>query len=138
MSKDALVNAVKTIHTQARAGNLDDAYAGYRELFSSAWFGECKPEDQRQALRLMVFAKGVPPKLTEAMTDAFRSALQPLTELVSRHGEPSDYELLGICHVELGNNESADRIFRDGLTIERQRNAGSDLCGAFMKRIAAL
>lgn len=138
MSKEALVTAVKTIHTQAREGNLEEAYAGYRELFESPWFAQCRAEDQRQALRLMIFAKGVPDRPTELMLEAHRAAVQPLTELVSVHGEPSDYELLGIVHVVLGNTESADRIFRTGLTIERQRNAGSDLCGALMKRISLL
>ena len=138
MSKEALVKAVKTIHNQARSGQLEEAYLGYRELFSSPWFSQCKPEDQRQALRLMIFAKGVPDRPTETMIEAHRAALQPLTELVSIHGEPADHEMLGICHVLLGNTESADRIFRAALTIERQRNAGSDLCGALMKRISLL
>lgn len=138
MSKEALLATIKRIHSLARSGNLDEAYAGYRELFAGPEFGQNRPDDQRQVLRLMIMAKGVPDKPTEAMLEAHRAAVQPLTELVSIHGEPADFELLGICHVLLGNTESADRIFRAGLTIERERNAGSDLCGAFMKRISLL
>ncbi|AKT43822.1 hypothetical protein [Chondromyces crocatus] len=138
MAKETLVSAIKTIVGQARAGNFDDAFAGYRDVFTSAWFSECRLEDQRQALRLMVFAKGLPPKHSEVMLEAYRSAVQPLTELVSVQSEPADYEMLGICHVVLGNLESADRIFRDGLKIERERNPSSDLCGEFMKRISLL
>jgi len=138
MSKETLVNAIKTIHTQAREGRLDEAYAGYQELFSSAEFGTHRPEDQRQALRLMIFAKGVPSNPTPAMLEAHRAALAPLTELVSVHRDAADHEMLGICHVVLGNEESASAIFRAGLAIERERNPSSDLCGAFMKRISLL
>lgn len=138
MSKEALVQAVKSIVNLMRAGNLDEAYVGYRDLFGSSVFVDCRPEDQRQALRLMIFAKGVPAVPTESMIEAHRAAIAPLTELVSVHHEPSDHELLGICHVVLGNTESADRIFRAGLMLERERNPSSDLCGAFMKRISFL
>ena len=58
--------------------------------------------------------------------------------MVSAHGDPADHELLGICHVCLGNEESASAIFRAGLAIERQRNPQSDLCGALMKRVSLL
>ncbi|WP_437597157.1 hypothetical protein [Sorangium sp. So ce590] len=34
--------------------------------------------------------------------------------------------------------ESADKIFRAGLKIERERNPQSDLCGTLMKRISLL
>jgi hypothetical protein len=138
MANEALVQAVKNIVAHARAGNLDEAYRGYRALFESPIFSTCRPEDQRQALRLMIFAKGVPSTPTESMIAAHRSAVPALTELVSVHGEPADHELLGICHVTLGNLESADKIFRAGLNLERQRSPQSDLCGAFMKRISAL
>jgi hypothetical protein len=138
MSKEALVKAIKVIVSLAREGRFDEAYDGYSGLFSGPEFAACKPEDQRQALRLMVFAKGVPPQPTEAMLGAHRAAVGPLTELVSVHGDPADHEMLGICHVLLGNLESADKIFRAGLALERERNPQSDLCGAFMKRISLL
>jgi hypothetical protein len=138
MSKEVLVNAIKRIHTLAREGRVEDAYMGYGELFDSPEFSACRPDDQRQALRLMILAKGVPEKPSAAMTRAHRSAVRPLTELVSIHGEPADFEMLGICHVLLGNVESADRIFRAALAMERERNPGSDLCGALMKRISLL
>lgn len=138
MANEALVQSVKKIVAQARAGNLEDAYRGYRELFQNPDFLTYRPEDQRQVLRLMILAKGVPSKPTDAMIDAHRDAVPALTELVSIHGDPGDHELLGLCHVMLGNLDSADKIFRAGLKLERERNPQSDLCGAFMKRIAAL
>lgn len=138
MSKEALVQTLKRIVGLGRAGKLDEAYAGYRDLFSSPVFTTHKPEDQRQALRLMVHAKGVPEPPTESMIEAHRAALVPLTELVSTHGEPADHELLGMCHLLLGHEQSAAAIFRAGLAIERQRNPASDLCGTLMKRIAAI
>jgi hypothetical protein len=138
MANEELVLAIKKIHSLARAGNLDDAYTAYRELFSSPAFMTYRPEEQRQALRLMIHAKGTPNKPTPAMIEAHRSALGPLTELVSVHREPADHEMLGMCHVLLGNEESATAIYRAGLAIERERSPQSDLCGAFMKRISLL
>jgi hypothetical protein len=138
MANEALVQTVKKIVAQARAGNLEDAYRGYRELFEDPSFTTYRPEDQRQALRLMILAKGVPSTPTEAMIEAHRSAVPALTELVSIHGDPGDHELLGLCHIALGNFESADKIFRAGLKLERERNPQSDLCGSFMKRISLL
>ncbi len=80
-------------------------------------------------LRLMILAKGVPSTPTEAMIDAHRAAVPALTELVSIHGDPGDHELLGLCRVVLGNVESADKIFRAGLKIERERNPRA-ICAA--------
>lgn len=138
MSREALIATVKNIVALARAGNLDEAYEEYAKFFESPEFAVNKPEDQRQVLRLMVLAKGMPSPPTSAMLRAHRSAVAPLTELVSVHGDPGDHELLGLCHLMLGNPESADKIFRAGLTIERMNNPQSDLCGTLMKRIAAL
>ena len=72
------------------------------------------------------------------MVEAFRAALAQLTQLVKLEGEPADYEMLGMCHVATGDEKSAAEVFRAGLTIERERNAQSDLCGALMKRVSML
>ena len=138
MANEELVQTVKKIHGLARSGNLEQAYVAYLELFSGPSFLTYRPEDQRQALRLMIHAKGVPANPTKSMIEAHRAALAPLTELVSTQQEPADYEMLGMCHALIGNENAAGVIFREGLTIERERNAGSDLCGAFMKRISLL
>jgi hypothetical protein len=138
MANEALVSAVKSIVAEARAGNLDGAYAGYQKLFASPAFAGYDAQDQRQALRLMVHAKGLPDPPTPAMVEAHRAAVGPLNELVSRHDEPADYEMLGMCHVAVGDEARAGSVFRAGLAIERKRNAQSDLCGAFMKRISML
>jgi hypothetical protein len=138
MANDALVSAVKTIVAHARTGKLEEAYAGYQELFRSPQFRTYEANERRQALRLMVHAKGVPDPPTPAMVEAHRVAIEPLTELVSQHAEPADYEMLGMCHVAVGNEVGAAAVFRAGIAIERERNPQSDLCGAFMKRISML
>ncbi|MBK8257138.1 MAG: hypothetical protein IPK82_31260 [Polyangiaceae bacterium] len=138
MTKDELVASIKAVVSQARAGKLDEAYAGYRAIFSNPAFLEQRPEDQRQALKLMVHAKVPIRETTPVMVEAHRAALMPLTELVSRYGEPVDHELLGMCHVLLGNHDSASMIYRAGLAIERERNPGSDLCGELMKKISLI
>ncbi len=138
MSNEALVRSVKEIVALAKSGDSDGSYRGYRDLFASAEFATYRAEDQRQALRLMVLAKGVKGPPTAAMLEAYRAAVGPLTGLVSSLGEPSDHELLGICHVALGNEASASDIFKAGLAIERERNPQSDLCGTLMKRVSML
>lgn len=138
MANEELVAAVKGIVGNARAGKLDEAYAGYKALFASPGFRKYEPAEKRQALRLMIHAKGVPDPPTPSMVEAHRAAIEPLTELVSEHGEPADYEMLGMCHVAVGNIDGAGTVFRAGLAIERERNAQSDLCGAFMKRISMI
>jgi len=138
MANEELVAAVKRIAGLARGGNLEQAYLGYRDIFSSPVFMTYRPEDQRQVLKLMILAKNVPRPPTDPVIEAHRAALPALTDLVSIHQEPSDHELLGICHVLLGNEASASVIFRAGLAIERERNPGSDLCGELMKRISMI
>jgi hypothetical protein len=138
MANEALVSAIKAIIANARAGKIEEAYQSYRELFSSPAFRSYEPSEKRQALKLMVHAKGVPDPATPTMVEAHRAAVEPLTELVSAHGEPADYEMLGMCHVVLGNEAGAGNVFRAALAIERERSPGSDLCGALMKRVSML
>jgi hypothetical protein len=138
MPNEALLTAVKSIVATARAGKLDEAYAGYRDLFTSPAFATYEPNEQRQSLRLMVHMKNVPATPTPAMVAAHQAAVAPLTDLVSKHNDPADYEMLGMCHVAVGNEAGAMSVFRAGLDLERVRNAQSDLCGAFMRRISML
>jgi hypothetical protein len=138
MANEALVTAVKAIVTNARAGDLDKAYAGYRELFGSPAFRTYDPHDQRQALKLMVHAKNAPRPPTQELIEAHRAALEPLADLVAKHGDPADHEMLGMCQQATGDETAAAATFRAGLTIERERNAQSDLCGALMRRVSLL
>jgi hypothetical protein len=138
MATPELVAAVKVIVGNARAGDLDAAYAGYRSLFSSPGFAACEANEKRHALRLMVHAKGVPDPPTPPMVDAHRAGMVALEGLVKEHGEPADYEMLGMCQVAAGDEKAAAETFRAGLGIERERNAQSDLCGALMKRVSML
>jgi hypothetical protein len=138
VANEALVQSVKEIVARAKDGDLDGSYNGYRDLFASPAFATYRVEDQRQALRLMIVKKSTPISPSPAMVEAHRAALGLLTELVSTHSEPSDYELLGICHVVLGNEESASAIFKAALAIERERDASSKLCGTLMKRVSEL
>jgi hypothetical protein len=138
MANEQLVATIKKIATQARSGQVDEAHKGYRELFGSPTFMTYKPEEQRQALKLMILVKRPESKVTPSIVDAHRAAVGPLTDLVSRFGEAADHEMLGICHVLLGNLDSAAAIFKAGLQIERAKNAGSDLCGSLMTRLSAI
>jgi hypothetical protein len=137
MEKEVLVGHVKEIVTLARSGDAEGSFDGYRALFSRPDFVNARPEDQRQALKLLVLAKrtGQP---SEKLVEAHRAAVAPLTDLVSKHNEPEDYEMLGICHLIAGNEQAAANMFRQGLTLERERNAASDLCGRLMTRVSSI
>lgn len=136
VANEALSEAVKGIITKAKTGGLDAGYEGYRDLFASPAFASYRAEDQRVALRLMVLMKGAPQVPTPAMKEAHAVAATLLTGLVSAHAEPSDHELLGLCHVVLGDEASAAAVFRAGLDLERTRDPQSKLCGTLMKRVS--
>ena len=136
VANDALVQSIKKIVGRAKDGDVDGSYRGYRDLFSSAEFAAYRVEDQRQALKLMILKQGV--TATADCIDAHRAALDRLTALVSSHNEPADFELLGICHVVVGDEESASNVFKAALAIERERDPSSPLCGALMKRVSML
>jgi len=125
MADKELVDAVKAIVALVRAKETDQAYAGYKALFSSPEFRTYPPADQRQALKLMIHAKGLPFIMPPHMVEAHRACIEPLTELVSVHNDPADYEMLGMCHVAVGNEAGASSVFRAGLAIERERNTAS-------------
>ena len=137
MSQEVLVGAVKEIVTLARSGDAEASFDGYKALFERPEFTDNRPEDMRQALKLLILAKRTGAK-SEKLIAAHRSAIPPLTDLVSRHSEPEDYEMLGICHLLIGNEAAAANMFREGLTLERAKNAGSDLCGRLMTRVSSL
>lgn len=136
MANEELVRSVKGIVARAKNGDTDGAYQGYRDLFASAAFAQYRVEDQRQALQLMVLMKGAPKPATAAMVAAHSAACQLLAGLVSKYAEPSDHELLGICHVVLGDEVSASSVFRAGLALERAKDPQSKLCGTLMKRVS--
>ncbi len=138
MSNEALVAAVKNIVGLAKAGKSDEAYAGYAELFASQAFGTYSAPDQRQALKLMILSKGIPAFPGEPTIEAHRAAIAPLKALVAAHGEPADYELLGLCHARAGDEGAAQASFQAGLDIERARDPQSPLCGTLMKRVASV
>jgi len=137
-NKDELIQSVKNIAKHWRDGKLAEAYGAYRDLFARSDFNEHRPEDQRSALKLMVLAKGAPDpeRPTPEMVEAHQAAVGHLTDLVSKFGDPADHEMLGVCHLVMGNPETASAIWRAGLALERARNPQSDLCGMLMKRIS--
>ena len=138
MANEQLVAAVKHIVALAKAGKMDESYSAYGELFSSAPFASYVAADQRQALKLMILAKGMPTFPTPAIAEAHRRAIGPLKTLIAAHGEPADYELLGLCQVRVGDETSARATFQKGLDLERARNPQSPLCGQLMKWVASV
>ena len=122
----------------ARAGEAEQAYDAYRELFSDPVFPTYRPEDQRRVFKLMVYTKrheNIPPTY---VVEAHHAAIGPLMELAGAFGEPADFEMLGICQAMCGDEQGAGTSFRAGLNIERERNPQSDLCGSLMKWVASV
>lgn len=137
MSKEALVAAVKQINVLQTAGDHDKALEAYRDLFAAPWFLANKPDHMRQALRMCILAKRHGPQ-PPVFLEAHRAAIPALTELVSSFEEPEDYEMLGVCHLLIGNEQAAANMFRQGLTLERARSPASDLCGRLMTRVSSI
>jgi len=133
----ALVAALKHIRSIGKEGHFEEAFRQYATLLTSTSFAECRPEDQRQALKLMIHGKGQA-NGGEEMRSAYRAALPILQALVLKHHEPADYEMLGMSYVALEQPEKATEIFKKALEIERGRNPASDLCGALMRRVSEL
>jgi hypothetical protein len=141
LANEALVSSVKHIMTLSKGGDADGAHAAYAELFSSAEFGTYRPEDQRQALKLLVLTKRTGTQLSSpsaALLDAHRAASGPLEILVAASAEPADLEMLGLCKLLLGDPPAASALFRAGLEKERAANPQSDLCGRLMTRLSAI
>ena len=133
---EAFVEAVKKIMIVLKSGRTDEGYAQYADLLSSDGFAEYRPDDQRQALKLLLLAKA--PDRTEAVMRAYRIALKRIQSLVDAHAEPADYEMLGVAHVQLEDRTAASAAFDIALKLERARNPTSDLCVSLGRRISAL
>jgi hypothetical protein len=138
MPNETLVAAIKKIMILAKAGKSDEAYAAYQELYRSEPFASYSAGDQRQALKLMILAKGIPAFPAPSIVEAHRAAIAPLRALVNAHREPADYELLGICEARTGDEAAARASFQAGLDIERARDPQSPLCGTLMKQVASV
>jgi hypothetical protein len=135
---EALVAAVKNIVVLSKSGKEDEAYTAYASLYASPPFASYSPADQRQALKLMILAKGIPTFPSASIVEAHRAAIGPLQALVHAQGEPADYQMLGICFTRTGDEAQARASFQAGLDIERARDPQSPLCGSLMKYVASV
>ena len=134
---EAFVEAVKKIMIVLKSGRTDEGYAQYADLLSSASFAEYRPDEQRQALKLLLLAKA-PEGRSDAVMRAYQIALSRIQALVDAHAEPADYEMLGVAHVQLEDRGAASAAFAIALKLERARNPTSELVASLGRRIAAL
>jgi hypothetical protein len=132
-----LKDALKLARAATKEGRLDDAFRQYATIFGSAAFGAARPDDQRQALKLMFF--GTQPKVAnDEVKDTYRLTLPLLQALVLKDRDAADYELLGMAYVILEEPDKAMEIFKKALDVERAKNPASDLCGNLMRRVSQL
>lgn len=135
---EALVAALKKIMTLSKNGRGVDAYHEYATLFASDVFADAKPDDQRQALKLMVLAKNHPSD-KDAVSEAFKAALPRIEKLMEDQGKtPNDLELFGVTQLALGETSAAASAFQAALDIERSKNPQSDLIATLMRRVSQL
>jgi hypothetical protein len=134
---ESLVTALKKIMMLSKNGRAAEAYQEYENLFSSTAFAAYRPDEQRQALKLMVLAKSHPEGI-EGVVAAHRAALVRLKALVEASAEPADQELLGVTHLFLGDEKAATAAFQAGLDVERARNPQSDLIASLMRRVSQI
>ena len=133
---EAFVEAVKKIVLVLKSGRTDEGYTQYAELLSSPAFAEYRADDQRQALKLLLLAKA--PARSDAVSRAYKIALQRIQSLVDTLAEPADYEMLGVAHLQLEDRTAASAAFDIALKLERARNPQSELCVSLGRRIAQI
>ncbi|MEI8254317.1 MAG: hypothetical protein WCJ30_01455, partial [Deltaproteobacteria bacterium] len=64
-----------------------------------------------------------------------QAAWYALSRLVAEHRFPSDYELLALTHLRLGDEPGAKKVFQAGLEVSQAANDG-DTCGVFLRHLA--
>lgn len=140
LRNETLVATLKKILKLSKNGRAGDAYQEYANLFSSDAFKSYRPEEQRQALKLMVLAKSHPADKKDAVVSAHKAALVRIRALIDGANEPvpADQELLGVAHLYLGDTKAASAAFQAGLDIERARNPQSELIATLMRRVSQL
>lgn len=97
MQSQPLIQALTQITSDFRRGDLDAAYQGYRDLFSSPIFTQASADDRHEALQQLVHTQGAPEQPTRAMRIAHDAAITPLHDLIAERDDPRDRELLRLC-----------------------------------------
>jgi hypothetical protein len=133
--KEQLRSALGAVIARAKGGRVEDAYREYAALCGSSAFADQSPEEQRQALKLLVVL-AVPAIPSDAMRDAHRAALDRASALVERMGDPADYELVGLCQMALNESKASGDTFRKALELEIARNPQSELCARLKRHVS--
>lgn len=134
---EGFVEAVKKIMVVLKSGATDEGYRQYAELLAGPSFAQYRAEDQRQALKLLLLAK-TPPSRSDAVTGAYKVALERIQSLVDSFADPADYEMLGVAQLHLDQRTLASAAFETALKLERARNPSSELCGNLVRRVQQL
>ena len=97
MPSQPLIQALTQITSDFRRGDLDAAYQGYRDLFTSPSFAQASAWDRRSAVHQCVYTQGAPIPPTRAMRNALDAAIGPLQDLIAGHDDPGDRKALHDC-----------------------------------------
>ncbi|CAN5515288.1 hypothetical protein BH09MYX1_BH09MYX1_41960 [soil metagenome] len=132
---ERFVEAVKRIVLVLKSGRTDEGYQQYADLLTAASFAAYRPDDQRQALKMLLLAK--PPALrTDPVSAAYRAAISRIQELIDAHADAADYEMLGVAQLQLDEKGAAVTAFEVALKLERARNPTSDLVSNLERRLS--
>jgi hypothetical protein len=132
---ERFVEAVKKIVLVLKSGRTDEGYQQYADLLRDESFTAYRPDDQRQAIKMLLLAK--PPAVrTEPVNEAYRVAIERIQELVDAHADPMDYEMLGVAKLQLDERKAAATAFAVALKLERARNPASDLAQNLERRLS--
>ena len=132
---ERFVEAVKKIVLVLKSGRTDDGYQQYADLLRAGSFTQYRPDDQRQAIKMLLLAK--PPAVrTEPVSAAFHAAIDRIQALIDAHADPADYEMLGVARLHLEEKEAAHTAFEVALKLERARNPASDLVSNLERRLS--
>ena len=135
---EAVKQTAKAAAAFARESKWDEFFGAYTWLFQFPSFEQNKPEDQRQALKLMILTKGLPPPTTQHGVAAYQAAWYVLTRLMGEH-QPTmlDYLLLGLTHLRLADEPGAKKLFDTGYAMAQDANDG-DMCGEFLRYLSTI
>ena len=132
---ERFVEAVKKIVLVLKSGRTDDGYQQYADLLRAGSFTQYRPDDQRQAIKMLLLAK--PPAVrTEPVSAAFHAAVDRIQALIDAHADPADYEMLGVARLHLEEKQAAHTAFEVALKLERARNPSSDLVSNLERRLS--
>ena len=139
MATEALVARIKQILALAKAGNVDEAYKAYAQLYPQRRVPDVSDGGAAQGDQARRQHQD-PAEPGHALADRRVQGRDRAAAARSSAARARRRTSSGSASASMvaGNEKEAGELFRTGLKIERDRNPQSDLCGSLMKWVAAV